>query len=196
LHKKYPYQITSDLIEKSNKDLANISRDLELTKASLSDIVRDYLAVIIRMIDSKIELVKEQNDLINNLYTIFTNLEPEIRKKEYEFNKDISNTSLHKDSKNKHIEYVYKDIIIKYLKEVYRTDEAPDDILNQDEKERLLNDKINYINEKQLNVQKLEKRNIFIPDTDIDYSNIVSFNYEKKEDENKGMFSFFGNIFK
>jgi hypothetical protein len=209
LNKTFPYKIIEDLVEYSNSELKNIIKDLELAKSSLSEMIKENLRIIFDMIESKIELIREQNQLISNLYTIFGNLEKEIKEREQEAFKDSLTNNIHKEkeyksrtsnvvgSLNSHIEFIFKDLILEFLKEVYRIDEVDDFSMSNEEKERLLNEKSNYVGDKQSNVKKLETRSKYLEEAEktFDMNNVISFGYGKNEENKGSMFSWMGNIF-
>lgn len=191
INRKVPYKIVPDILEKSEKDVHLLSLEYEALKSTLSDSYLDSISIIISMINSKIDLIKEQNSLIKCLYLIFNNLEDEIKKKSVEMEKDLILSSINSEDKTKHVEYIYKDLIILYLKEVYRYDELDQVMPSTDELEKMKLEMNSYIQEKQDEMKRLDARKDLVPqENDIDFDNLVCFNYESKEDESKGLLSF------
>jgi len=140
------------------------------------------------MLETKIELVSEQNRLIKYLYTIFTNLEPEIKKQESEKTKDSN--QLNKEKKSQHMEYIYKDMVLKFLKESSKTEEGSEQGLKMEEKERLNKMKEEYTLKKANQVAKLEERSKYLSDySEINLDNVYSYGYIKSEKKKDGMLS-------
>ncbi len=179
LHKKYPYMIISDIISISEGNLNQVKIDYDLLKQNLSENMKEKLNVILNMIDTKYELTREQNNLIRCLYSFFNNLESEIKKKADEMDKD--SFKMFSDNKGKHIEYVYKELIINYLKEVYKQDDLPMILPNKDELEKITEEKEKYLKEKQDEVKLLESRELIEKiDSKINFEDLVCFDYDEK----------------
>lgn len=196
INRRFPYKIVPDILEKSEKDVQSLAAEYEALKSTISDSFLENISIIISMITSKFDLIKEQNALIRCLYLIFNNLEQEIRKKSMEMEKDSLLSSIGGDGKSKHIEFIYKDLIMLYLKEVYRYDELEQVLPSNDDLERLNYEKSLYLQEKQDEIKRLEARKQLVPqNSEIDFDNLVCFNYEKDEEESKGLFNFVSNLF-
>lgn len=179
LHKKYPYMIISDIISISEGNLNQVKTEYDLLKQNLSENMKEKLNVILNMIDTKYELTTEQNNLIRCLYSFFNNLESEIKKKADEMDKD--SFKMFSDNKGKHIEYVYKELIINYLKEVYKQDDLPMILPNKDELEKITEEKEKYLKEKQDEVKLLESRELIEKiDSKINFEDLVCFDYDEK----------------
>jgi len=128
-----------------------------------------------KMLEIKIDLIEEQNKLIKYLYSIFTNLEPEIKKQEQEKNHKGSN-QLNNIKKIQNMEYVYKDMILKFLKESSKLEEEIEQGLKMEEKERLQKAKDEYTVKKKNQVEKLEQRSKHLIDYDeINLDNVYSY---------------------
>lgn len=197
LNKTYPYKIIDDLLDYSSNEIKILNNDLNLMKSSLSDMVKDNLKIVFEMIESKIELLQEQSLLIRHLYNIFTNLESEIKDKEGKSYADSSNSNnVCKPKKSIHIEFIYKEMIIKFLTEVYRVEPEKGYLMGTEEKERLERERLLYINEKQANFKKLEQRNNYLAEVDdYDLSEVNTFGYTKPDNKSGGLFSWMGNVF-
>jgi len=142
------------------------------------------------MLEIKIDLIEEQNKLIKYLYSIFTNLEPEIKKQEQEKNNKGSN-QLNKEKRIINMEYVYKDMILKFIKESNKLEEGSEQGLKMEEKERLQKAKDEYTVKKKNQVEKLEKRSKHLIDYDeINLDNVYSYGYIKSDKKKAGMLSF------
>lgn len=92
----------------TDKELLQLTKDLEYSKSSLSDAMKLELDVIYRMMELKIALGIEQNCFIRYLYFLFVNLEEEIKKVEREKMKDSS-------KRMPHSEIIYKNLINNFL---------------------------------------------------------------------------------
>lgn len=209
LNKIYPYKIIEDLLEQSNNELKVIVKELDISKSSLSELVKENMKIILDMLESKLELITEQNIFIRDIYNLLGNLEKEVKERELSKNKELQlmNVTKEKNSKNNlssvnntlntHIEFIYKDLILKFLKEVYRQEEQNDDLISTEEKERLQYERNTYIQEKQNTVKVLENRNEHLEDFEkkFDLSKVVSFGYTKNDNNKGSMFQWMGNMF-
>ena len=146
------------------------------------------------MLATKIELVTEQNKLIKYLYTLFTNLEPEIKRQESLKSKESN--QLNKESKPQHMEYVYKDMVIKFLKESSKLEEGSEKQLSTEDKIKLQKCKDEYILKKKQNIQKLEDRCKYLSEyNDIDLDKVYSYGYVKSDKKKSGVVSTFVSCF-
>jgi hypothetical protein len=222
LSRNYPYKITEDILEQSNTELKAIAKDIETIKSTLSELVKMTLKVIFDMIDTKIELINEQNKMISHIYGLLSNLsEKDIRtrfasnkkgfsnedniSKNSKSNKNTNNMTTNPnetgndESKTKisdisdNIEYIYRDIIIKAIRDAYKV--APDSEDTQmtiEAKNKLDRERDEYLTERIEHVKKLQKRNEMskeIGSEDINFKEVKSFGYAKQENENKSFFS-------
>jgi hypothetical protein len=182
LNQEYPYYIVEDLIAISDKDIIEVSKNIETMAASMTDSTKESLNIIFEMMLNKIELITEQNKLIRYLYKVFVNLE----KAEVKGNRSNYINS----TENKNMEYVYKDMIVDFLKEVYRTDEDTG-VLTHEKKETIEKDKKSYLEKKKKHIKKLEIRNHISSNVDLNnLNNIATFKYfGNDEDKSKGFLS-------
>ena len=82
-------------------------------------------------------------------------------------------------SSGKHIEYIYKEMIISYLKDVFKQDELPDLLPAKEDYEKIKLNKEEYLKEKESQVKLLESRNsLEEADPNIDYEELVCFDYD------------------
>jgi hypothetical protein len=188
LNKVYPYKIIEDILNYSNSELKNIAKNVELTKSTLSEMVREHLKIMFEMIETKIDLIREQNNMIRYLYNIFTNLESEIKAKFVEDNSSYKNSEDNrsmksgKSSMGNHVEYIYKDLIIKFFEDAYRGGKGNVKNFSIEERERMQSEQNNYLKNKQSNIKKLEERSRMYEDVEanMNLSNVICFEYKKK----------------
>jgi hypothetical protein len=175
LNQDYPFYIIDDLIAVSDKELIEVSKNIETMAASMTDSTKESLNIIFEMILNKIELITEQNKLIKYLYSVFVNLQKvEIKGTR---NNYISSTE------NKNMEYVYKDMIIDFLKEVYRTDEDTG-VMTHEKKETIEREKKSYIEKKKGHIRKLEARSKVSAGINLaDLNDIMTFKYFGTDEE-------------
>jgi len=128
------------------------------------------------MLDTKIQLIEEQNKLIKFLYNLFTNLESEIKKQEQEKeNNDLNN----KERKPQHMEYIYKELIVKFLKENSK-DKGIEQSIIIEEKESQHKAKDEYTFKKKSQIQKLEQRSQYLSDyNEVSLDDLHSYEYTK-----------------
>jgi hypothetical protein len=170
LHQEYPYYIIDDIISISEKEISDILSQIDGMTSSLTEIIKENLKIIFDMIYNKVELIREQNKLIMYLYTIFSNLDK----------KDITNgktTNYIDKSKNYNKEYVYKEMIIEFLKEAYRTDEMVNDSMVA-VKEQVEVNRLEYLDKKKSYAKKLEERSKINASVDLnELSQIITFKH-------------------
>ena len=177
LHKKFPFMIISDILAYSELNIISIKKEYDIHKQNLSENIKEHLNVILNMIETKFDLTQEQNNLIKCLYALFSNLESEIKKKTDELDKE--SIKFYTDNRGKHIEYIYKELVVSYLKEVYKQDDLPFILPTKDEIEKVSVEKEKYLKEKQEEVQILESRELIEQiDSKIDFDSLVCFDYE------------------
>lgn len=200
LNRKTPYKIVPDLLEKSNKELSQLTSEFDAIKSNFGENVAESIEIILNMISLKIELIKEQNNLVKCFYLILTNLQDEIKEKMFEINEKlvVSFNTYHlkheekeKEKNTKDIEYIYKDIILLYLKEVYSSDEVENFMPNNEDSEKMNYEKKMYLNEKKEELERLEARkNLIQIEEDLNFDDLVSFNYDKDEEEVKNLLDY------
>lgn len=140
------------------------------------------------MTDTKIELISEQNKLIKYLYVLLSNLELEIKKQEALKTKESN--QLKTEKKLNHMEYVYKEMILRFLKESSKTEEGKESA-NIEDQNNLLKSKEEYINTKMEVVSKLEDREKYLKNYDeINFDSVYSYEYVKSEKKTEGFLSF------
>jgi hypothetical protein len=200
LNNTYPHKIIEDILTYSNNELKNITKSIEITKASMSEIIKENLSVLFKMIDTKIELISEQNNMIKNLYNMLSNLQKEV--KAFYTNDLAQRKAIEgKDSANKHhiyghIEYLYKELIIKFFEDAHRGRvQLKSTSLEEQEKNEVELDI--YLKEKQKLIKKLEERNNLYKEIDSkeELKNVVSFEYAKAATKKEGgsFFNWMGN---
>lgn len=204
LNRKTPYKIVPDLLEKSNKELSQLTSEFDAIKSNFGENVAESIEIILNMISLKIELIKEQNNLVKCFYLILTNLQDEIKEKMFEINEKlvVSFNTYHlkheekeKEKNTKDIEYIYKDIILLYLKEVYSSDEVENFMPNNEDSEKMNYEKKMYLNEKKEELERLEARkNLIQIEEDLNFDDLVSFNYDKDEEEVKNLLDYVKNL--
>jgi len=173
LNQEYPFYIIDDIIALSEKEINDVMRNIDSMTSSLTEMIKENLKIIFEMINNKVELMREQNKLIKYLYTILVNLDKEVIKK----NKN-NFIGLEEKYKNMNKEYIYKDMIVEFLREVYRTDESfnePSSHFNKDVQEAK---KKEYIEKKKDLVDKLKSRSNLKSNDSFDLSALE--NYELK----------------
>lgn len=192
LNKNYPYMIIPDILDKSNVLVEAIKAEYISKKQNLSEFNKESLKTILRIVESKIDLILEQNKLIKGLYGLFNNLETNIRMNADElFKNKLSSskfTNLNGKNRNtgtyaeelttsgRHIEYIYKEMIISYLKDVFKQEELPDLLPPKEDYEMIKKCKEEYLKEKENQVKFLESRNHLEEiDAEIDFNQLVCF---------------------
>jgi hypothetical protein len=172
LNEQYSYYLIEDVIAISEKEISEILSNIDGMTSSLTEIIKENLRIIFEMIYNKVELIREQNKLILYLYTIFSNLDK----------KDIINgkpTNYIGNEKNKtyNKEYIYKDMIIEFLKEAYRTDEIVNDA-SVGFRDQIEADRQSYLDKKKTYAKKLEERSRLVTSVDTtDLSQILSYKH-------------------
>ena len=151
LNRKAPYKIVPDLLEKSNKELSQLTSEYDAIKSNFGENIAESIEIVLNMISLKIELIKEQNNLVKCFYLILTNLQDEIKDKMFEIDKKLVSTNSYleksegKENNSRDIEYVYKDIILLYLKEVYSSDEVENFMPSNEDNEKMNYEKRMYL---------------------------------------------------
>lgn len=218
LNKAYPYKLIDDILEQSNYEIKQITKELETTKSSLSEMIKESLQIIFDMLDTKIELIKEQNAMIRNLYNVFNsyektdlrglssnqggnNVDKTIKflqnfdpgRKDLGRNVIMSNESQIVYSTGNRIEDLHKELILKFLDTANKGNKS-EMKESTSELERKVVEAQNYKTDKAKQVNTLLKRNAMYEkvEKEMDFSDIISFGYSKTDSKSGSSFTWGG----
>lgn len=183
VHIAEPYKITQDILNDSNEKMESIWKTIDKIKSQQTETVKNDLKIIYQLIETKLNLIDEQNKMIKIIYSLLSCLKEEDVKLYFQDKNKIkeSFSSIVKDDVNENIEYIYKDIIINLLKETYKEEEQ---IIKLDE-EGSREGQAKYIEDKVTQVKKIKERTNAIEEkkvTEDIYENCVSFNCKNEPD--------------
>ena len=188
IHIAAPYKLTSDILKESNEQIKMIKENIEKLKSTQSETVKNDLKIIYELIESKLNLIDEQNKMINIIYVLLSSLkESDVRTYFQDKNKmreNVSSTVIVKDDINDNIEYVYKDIIINLIKETFWLVKEEEKLLKMDA-EGSKDKQEKYIEDKIAQLKKLKDRNpIAQENKDTNYDECVTYNYKNEAELN------------
>lgn len=188
IHIAEPFKLTQDILNDSNEKIESIREAIDKIKAQQTETVKNDLKIIYQLIETKLNLIDEQNKMIKIIYVLLSSLKENDVKLYFQDKNKVKESMLTsstvKDDVNDNIEYIYKDIIINLLKETYWLIKEEEKLIKMDaEGSREKQDK--YIEDKVIQMKKLKERTK-VPEekkvTEDIYDNCVSFNCKNEPD--------------
>jgi hypothetical protein len=180
LDKKFPYKLISDILEHSEQELKKVEKKRNEKTSIMPESKKANLKILLDMIETKINLIREQNSMIENLSNIFKNLENEIKTRfPLEINKNTQSSFKETDiAYYSNSEFIFKDILKKSLDDAYKTGKSRYEEQDIEAKEAMLKDENKYIQEKKLEISKIQERNKMFSNfrTNIDFDELKSIN--------------------
>ena len=150
--------IIDDIINLSNKHLSKIQKNLKIFNSSIPDKLRIQLDEINKLLELKISLIIEQNNLIGHLANIFRNLEDHI--------KDIHRQKKKINDEIPQNEMIYKNLIILYLSTNYESKDSTN--FSKQFISKLEGDTKEYKSKKKNEFEQLVSKSIFSPEEKFD----------------------------
>lgn len=188
IHIAEPFKLTQDILNDSNEKIESIREAIDRIKAQQTETVKNDLKIIYQLIETKLNLIDEQNKMIKIIHVLLSSLKENDVKLYFQDKNKVKESMLTsstvKDDVNDNIEYIYKDIIINLLKETYWLIKEEEKLIKMDaEGSREKQDK--YIEDKVIQMKKLKERTK-VPEqkkvTEDIYDNCVSFNCKNEPD--------------
>lgn len=161
IHLREPYKITKDILNMSNEKINSIEDSIIKKKSEQSETIKSDLKILYDLIESKLQLMREQNYLVEIIYIFLSSLKDSDIKRHFTDQQKESKQSggTIEDKLNQNIEYIYKEIIVNHLKDIFWKTNEEEKILKIKE-DKSSGSLKNYLEEKMKDSKVIKERNL------------------------------------